>query len=61
MSRPKDNHYRLTLSKDERTVQITIYASSTEKAIELYEKIERSLIEIMRADLELDWKDDNPQ
>jgi hypothetical protein len=62
MTRPKNNNFRLTLSEDKTVVQLTVTASSPEKAIELYEKLEQAIVELMRTDLELDWQDnqDNP-
>ncbi|MDZ8067769.1 MAG: hypothetical protein RMY64_19455 [Nostoc sp. DedQUE08] len=60
MSRPKNNNFRLSLSEDKTVVQLTVSASSREKAIELYEKLEQAILEMMRADLELDWQEDNP-
>ncbi|MEH2214371.1 hypothetical protein [Nostoc sp.] len=60
MPRPKNNHFRLALSEDKTVVQLTVSASSLEKAIELYEKLEQAILEMMRVDLELDWQEDNP-
>jgi hypothetical protein len=52
----KDNHIRLTLSEDEKTVQLTIQAASPEKAMEYYLALERLMVELTRVDLELDWQ-----
>ncbi|MDZ8096711.1 MAG: hypothetical protein RMZ42_32955 [Nostoc sp. DedQUE05] len=60
MARSKNNNFRLSLSEDKTVVQLTVSASSREKAIELYEKLEQAILEMMRADLELDWQEDNP-
>lgn len=60
MVRPKNNHFHLTLSEDKTVVQLTVNASTPEKAIVLYEMLEKVLVEMMRADLETDWHDDNP-
>ena len=60
MTRAKNNHFRLALSEDKTVVQLTISASSPEKAIELYEGIEQVIIQMMRVDLELDWEEENP-
>ncbi|MEH1817300.1 MAG: hypothetical protein V7L09_33555 [Nostoc sp.] len=60
MTRPKNNHFRLVLSEDKTVVQLTVKASSPEKAIELYQKLEQAILEMMRVDLEVDWQEDNP-
>lgn len=57
---PKDNRLRLTLSEDQTIVQLTVQASSPEKAMEYYVALERLLVELTRADLKLDWRQDNP-
>ena len=59
MTRPKNNHFCLTLSEDKTVVQLTVSASSPEKAIEFYDLLEKALLELMRVDLELDWEEDN--
>lgn len=60
MPKPITNHVRLTLSEDEMTVELTVRTLTRERAIEIYEKIEQALVELMRADLEINWQDDNP-
>lgn len=50
-------YFHLKLSKDELTVELTINASSKERAIALYEGLEKIITKMQQADLELAQRD----
>lgn len=53
----ENNYFVLKLSKDEKTVELTVHTTSKERAIVLYEGLEKVLTQLTQADL---MQQDNP-
>jgi hypothetical protein len=54
----ENNYFCLRLSKDEKTVELTVHTTSRERAIILYEGLEKVLSQLTQADL---MQPDNPE
>jgi hypothetical protein len=52
MNKPKNNLFSLRLGKDQTNIELTILASSPEKAVKIYDKLEQILIDLTRANLD---------